>query len=354
MASPVSRAEAQKRVDRIRAFEDELRALAHEAGVTLSPEQQAAIAAHHAALLAQYAAQFDVAVTARERRFSSGMQAAALAAASALAASLVLFFLNVWGGLSTTMQVTVVVSAPFLLIAAAEASGRARRSGPLPSIFATLAFAAFVLDLGALGWIFALTPTPEALLAYGVVAVALAYAYDARLLVAAGALCLGAWLGAMLVRLTGAWWQTFPERPESFLLAAWGVWAWAAVPHRSRDGFPPVLRALAVGGTGLAFLVLGSVGDLSWIPADGRALEVTYQVVGFLLSATVAWLGIRRDWPEVLGAAGVWFGLTVLVKYVDWWWDWMPKYAFFLVLGLTALLVVFVIRRARTYARRLA
>jgi predicted RND superfamily exporter protein len=34
---------------------------------------------------------------------------------------------------------------------------------------------------------------------------------------------------------------------------------------------------------------------------------------------------------------------------VDWWWDWMPKYLFFLVIGLisVALLVVFKRLRAR-------
>jgi hypothetical protein len=251
----VTRLEAQRRADRIGAFEAELRDLTRETGLTLTLEQRAAIAARHATLLSQYAAQFDVVPSGRVRRLSLGMQAAALAGAAALAASLFLFFLSVWGLLSTTAQVAAVVSAPFLLVAATDATARSRRALPFVSILATVAFAAFVLDLRVLGRIFALAPTPEALLACGVFAVALAYGYDSRLLIAAGAVCLSAWVAASVVRATGVWWQAFDERPESLLVAAWAVWGWALLPHRTRDAFPPVLRAIAVLTAAVAFLV---------------------------------------------------------------------------------------------------
>jgi hypothetical protein len=35
-------------------------------------------------------------------------------------------------------------------------------------------------------------------------------------------------------------------------------------------------------------------------------------------------------------------------KFYDWWWEVMPKYLFFLVLGLSALLTLFVLRRLRS------
>ena len=34
-------------------------------------------------------------------------------------------------------------------------------------------------------------------------------------------------------------------------------------------------------------------------------------------------------------------------NYVVWWWELMPKYLFFLVLGLTAVLVLLVMKRLR-------
>jgi hypothetical protein len=35
------------------------------------------------------------------------------------------------------------------------------------------------------------------------------------------------------------------------------------------------------------------------------------------------------------------------MKFVDWWWDWMPKYLFFLIVGLTALALLWAFRRLR-------
>ena len=45
-------------------------------------------------------------------------------------------------------------------------------------------------------------------------------------------------------------------------------------------------------------------------------------------------------------------GVTLFViffytKLFDWWWDTMPKYLFFLVLGLTAILLLVVFKRLR-------
>ncbi|MFT5789464.1 MAG: hypothetical protein ACI8SJ_001580, partial [Shewanella sp.] len=34
-------------------------------------------------------------------------------------------------------------------------------------------------------------------------------------------------------------------------------------------------------------------------------------------------------------------------KFFDWWWDWMPKYIFFFILGLSALLALMVFKRVR-------
>ncbi len=41
------------------------------------------------------------------------------------------------------------------------------------------------------------------------------------------------------------------------------------------------------------------------------------------------------------------FVVFLYTKLFDWWWDAMPKYLFFLVLGLTAVLLLLVFRRLR-------
>jgi hypothetical protein len=43
----------------------------------------------------------------------------------------------------------------------------------------------------------------------------------------------------------------------------------------------------------------------------------------------------------------VFFVIFLYTKFFDWWWEVMPKYLFFLVLGLTAVLLLFIMRRLR-------
>jgi uncharacterized membrane protein len=47
------------------------------------------------------------------------------------------------------------------------------------------------------------------------------------------------------------------------------------------------------------------------------------------------------------------FVIFLYTKFFDWWWEIMPKYLFFLVLGLTAILLLLVLRRLRATNYRL-
>ena len=44
------------------------------------------------------------------------------------------------------------------------------------------------------------------------------------------------------------------------------------------------------------------------------------------------------------------FCIFLYTKFYDWWWDWMPKYIFFLVMGLAAVLLLVVFKRLRGVA----
>ena len=44
------------------------------------------------------------------------------------------------------------------------------------------------------------------------------------------------------------------------------------------------------------------------------------------------------------------FVIFLFTKLFDWWWETMPKYIFFLVLGLTAVAILLVLRRLRRTA----
>jgi uncharacterized membrane protein len=63
-------------------------------------------------------------------------------------------------------------------------------------------------------------------------------------------------------------------------------------------------------------------------------------------------LGIIRGWPEVVNTANGFFTLLLYTKFYDWWWAWMPKYQFFLLIGLTAILMLLILKRMRLLSIR--
>lgn len=63
------------------------------------------------------------------------------------------------------------------------------------------------------------------------------------------------------------------------------------------------------------------------------------------------WVGIRRSWPDLVNTGVTLFVILLYTKFFDWWWEAMPKYLFFLILGLTALLFLIVLKRLRSLGR---
>ena len=97
----------------------------------------------------------------------------------------------------------------------------------------------------------------------------------------------------------------------------------------------------------LPVLVLANWGDGSYIDANDEFIEGGYQLLGFVLSALAIWLGLRRHWADVVNTGNVFFVIFLYTKMFDWWWEIMPKYLFFLIIGLTAILFLLIFRRLR-------
>ena len=51
--------------------------------------------------------------------------------------------------------------------------------------------------------------------------------------------------------------------------------------------------------------------------------------------------------PEVVNTSVTFFVIYLYTKFFDWWWDWMPKYLFFLLLAAIALIWLYALRLAR-------
>lgn len=344
----MSKSDAQQRADEIRVFAEELARLEKEGVLVLTPAQREAVAAHHHGLLAQFAQAYDIDRDARAKQLSLGMRIASFLGALALAASVFFLFRAFWDRFSTAVQVVVVIGAALGTFGAALWIQGRESSGYFTKLAAMVAFACFVINISLLGQIFNITPSDKALIPWAAFALLLAYTCDLRLLLAAGILCIIAWISARTGTVSGMYWLHFGERPENFFPAAAILFLVPQViPHGRFTGFGPIYRVFALITLFLPMLILANWGRISYLDYPTNAIEGFYQVMGFVLSAGAIWLGARRHWGEVVNTGATFFVIFLYTKFFDWWWSVMPKYLFFLVLGLTAVLLLVVMRRLR-------
>jgi uncharacterized membrane protein len=343
-----SRTEAQQRADEIRVFQAELDRLEREGVLALGADQRRAVADHQRALLAGYAEAFDIDRDAQAKQLSLGMRVASFLGALALAASVFFLFYQFWGLFPAAAQVGILLAAAFGAFGATFAIQRGDSTGYFTKLAAMVAFACFVLDIAMLGQIFNITPSDKALLPWAAFAFLLAYACDLRLLLAAGILCLVAFIAARTGTWSGMYWLHFGERPENFFPAAIVLFfAPQILDHRRFTGFAPIYRVFGLLTLLLPVLVLANWGELSYVEFERSIVQGFYQVLGFAASAAAIWLGTKRHWPEVVNTGLTFFVIFLYTKFYDWWWEIMPKYLFFLVIALSAVLLLVVFKRIR-------
>ncbi len=344
-----SRTEAQQRADEIRVFQQELDRLEREGVLKLSDEQRRAVAEQQRSLLAQYTQAFDIDRDAQSRQLSIGMRVASFLGALALAASVFFLFYQFWGWFPETAQVGILIAAAFGTFGATFAIQRRDATGYFTKLAAMVAFACFVLNIAMLGQIFNITPSDKALLPWAALALLLAYACDLRLLLAAGILCLIAFVSARTGTWTGMYWLHFGERPENFFPAAVALFFVPQVlDHQRFQGFAAIYRIFGLLTLFLPMLILANWGQISYLDFDRNLIQGFYQVLGFAGCAAAAWVGTRRHWPETVNTGLTFFVIFLYTKFFDWWWEVMPKYLFFLVIGLSAVLLLVVFKRLRT------
>ena len=347
-----SRSTAQQRADDIRVFRTELERLRTEGALDLTEEQRAGVLRHHERLLTEFARSFDIDRDAHAKQLSIGMRVASFLGALALAAAVFFLFYNFWGLLTDEVQVVVLVGSSLGSFLLTMWVRKRDTTGYFTNLCAMVAFACFVLNIVMLGQAFNLTPSDNALIAWAALGFLLAYLCDSRLLLAAGIVCLLGYLSARAGAWRGVYWLDLGERPENFLPAAVLLFLVPRfVDHRRFPGFPTVYRVLGLLALFLPLLVLAFWGSLSYFDIDEKTIEHGYQIAGFVLSAGVIWLGTRREWPAVFNTGVVFFVVFLYTKFFDWWWESMPKYVFFLILGLAAILVLLALRRTRGASR---
>ncbi|NEZ05136.1 DUF2157 domain-containing protein [Wenzhouxiangella sp. XN201] len=345
------RQEAQSRADRIQAFRDELCQLEAEGAVALDTEIRQSIDLHHDRLLAEMAERFDIDTDGSGRQLSLGMRIASLIGALALSAAVFFFFYQIWGFLITPLQVGLLITAPILAILSADWMARRERTHYLTSLLALVALACFVLNLSMLGQIFNIAPDRTAFLVWSLFALLLAYAWGLKLVLVAALACLAGYVSATLGAWGGMYWLSFGQRPEDFLIAGLLITVPGWLQRLPRSEFAPVYRVFGLLMAFISVLIMSFWGEGSYLPLAPAIVEGSYQVLGFVGSAGVIWLGIRRADGKLFHLGATFFVLFLYTKVFDWWWDWLPKWLFFLVVGLIAIGVLFGLGRLR-HSRR--
>lgn len=343
---------AQQRADQVQAFYDEVKQLETDQVLQLDEEQRESVAHYHQGLLKSLTEKFDIDTSTRQKQLSTGMKIASFIGALALAASVFFLFYQFWGYISTPVQVSILVSAPLLMLFVTYWVSQHEATGYFAKLLSMVTLACYVLNLVMLGQIFNITPSENAMLMWAVFGFLLAYAFDVRLLLAMGILSLAGFIAARTGSWSGMYWLSFGERPENFFLPALLIFTvplWLKQQHYS--GFAPIYRVFGCMLLLLPVLVLSNWGQGSYLFWDAAVIEGSYQLLGFIISAGLIALGIRQHWPDVINTGNAFFVLFLYTKLFDWWWEIMPKYLFFLLIALSSLLMLFIYKRVRLHSQ---
>ena len=349
----LTQAEAQKRVEQIQQFKQEMHVLNEQGIASLSQAQQNSISQYHADVLKQLANAFSVDINPNQKQLSLGMKIASLIGALAFSASIFFLFFQFWGQIPTLAQVAVLATAPIATLVLAIWLKQKEPEGFFAKIAAMISLVCFVLNLVMFGQMFNINPSPNAFLIWSLFSVILAYACNARLLLFF-AICLFSSFIAMKVgTYSGMYWIHFGERPENFFIPAIVIFC---IPifkdQRLFQGFETIYRVTPMILLFISILILANWGQGSYLQWDNDFIEGFYQVIGFVLATAGICLGIKRHWPDVVTTANVFFILFLYTKIYDWFWEWMPKYIFFLLTALIAILALIVFKRFRLEAKK--
>jgi uncharacterized membrane protein len=339
--------QAQKRVDRIHEFRQELAALSRDGVLVLSDEQQARLEHHLNQTLQDLSNRYDVDINRSQKQISVGMRIVSTLGGLAFCAAVFLFFFRFWGLIPVPGQIAILAGTPILLLISVDWVSRRERTHYYTSLLAIVALAAFGLNLGQLGQIYNIAPSPNAFLVWGLLALILAYSYRLRLPLAGGIIAISIFFAAMVMHLGGYYWAE-DQMPENYLLA--GILILALRMLLFRAGIPEFDLVYSSAGLLLVFITLfflGNAGQISWIPALPKTIQGVYQALGFLAAGSAIWYGIRRQIPTYVNLGSTFFAIYLFNRVYSWWWNWIPKYLFFFLMGAIALALLALFRKIR-------
>ncbi|MDY0117467.1 MAG: DUF2157 domain-containing protein [Sulfurimonadaceae bacterium] len=335
----------QQRTDQIRAFQKELKLLEQENIVLFTEKEK--IDTYHKNLLEKFISSHNVDTTQEEKQLTLGMKISSFLAVLALALCLFYLFFHYWGFFDEALQVVILITAPLLFLGVSFYLVQKEEMYYYAKISAMLSFVSFILNIVVIGEIFNLASSVNAFLIWSFYGVLLAYIFQARLLLGMGIIAFTFYLSAQVGVWGGGYWFSFSERPESFLFVAVILFSISFIKQQLFIGFDKVYRYFGMLLFFFPILILSNYGYASYILWDHKSIEELYQVMGFLMSALAIYFGIRKGYGEVVNIGNSFFVIFLYTKFFQWWWAWMPKYIFFFILGMSALVILIVLKKVK-------
>jgi hypothetical protein len=251
---------------------------------------------------------------------------------------------RVWGALPTAGQVTLLTAAPLAATGAMLIAGRLEKTRYVASLCAIVACAALVMQTVLLGQMFNLRDSPHALAVWAAFALAVGVPWRFALPFAFGLGTLAVYGAAVVFWSAGFHWTSVFERPETLILPAVALLAIIhRVPAELRMPGRSALLLLAL----VPLLALSSFGQASLLPVGEPIARVFYQFAAVAAALAVIGAGLRSGQRETVLIGSMFAAIFVLARFVDWWWDWMPKYLFFLILTAIAIAWLWALRVVR-------
>lgn len=341
------RRDAQHRANQIRAFREELNALRSEGVAALSAEQDADVTAHHDRVLARLAREFDIDRSDRAGQLSRGLRLASAFGGVTLIAAIAALVQRYWGGLTLPAQVTLLTAFPLVALAGVQVAAERERTRYIASLFALTAcgtaWVAIVMTARVLDIPFsALLLWPGA--CFGL---ALALSYGFRLVFAASLAALVVAVASVFFASGSVPWPVVFERLEPLTASAFVLVVVARHVGLAGDGFEDVTRqtGLLMGLIGL--LALSSARGVSLLAFAPLTAMSMYQVVMLITCLALLWRRLHAGDHASVTLVSAALALFLLFRYIDWFWDVLPEWAFFLVLALGAFAAIGVLRRLR-------
>lgn len=263
-----------------------------------------------------------------------------------------LFFEHYWDSFSTPVQVGLVSVAPFLGWGLSEVVAARFKTTHYTSLAVLVAIACFVVDLQVVGEIYNVTPSPYALLAWGLFGLFLAYRHDLVIVLGLSLIALIAFVAGFFIDLSGFEWPNAGRLEyyfaPSILCMALPILAKTSVIGRYRRTY------FFIGLLFSFFTLEGLVAfpEESLLPVPVWAVEWFYTVLAFAAAGFGIWRCVQAQWAGGTYLSAVFFVIFMVHKFFDWFWKAWPNYAFYLALGCISIVVIILLNRLRTALRQ--